>query len=187
MRCPSLYATRKSTFHVTRNSQKSVLNACRDVLLKVSFMNDIIKKGYAERAPKEYKKAWYIPHHGVYNPKKPDKIRVVFDCSPDFMGHSLNRYLLQGPDITNSLVGVLCRFRQEPVAFTCDIEGVFHQVKVNKGHRDFLRFLWWVEGDTTQELKEYRMRVHLFGAASSPACANLSLKMTAEDNKDLGE
>ena len=31
------------------------------------------------------------------------------------------------------------------------------------------------------------MAVHLFGAASSPACANLSLKTTAEDNKDLGE
>ena len=70
----------------------------------ISFMNDIIKKGYAERVPKEYKKTWYIPHHGVYNPKKPDKIRVVFDCSVDFMGHSLNRHLLQGPDITNSLV-----------------------------------------------------------------------------------
>ena len=64
---------------------------------------------------------------------------------------------------------------------------MFHQVKVNKEHRDFLRFLWWDEGDTTQEPNEYRMTVHLFGAASSPACANLSLKMTAKDNNDLGE
>ena len=23
----------------------------------------------------------YVPHHGVYHPKKPDKIRVAFDCS----------------------------------------------------------------------------------------------------------
>ena len=71
-------------------------------------MNDIIKKSCAERAPKEYEKALYIPHHGVYNPKKPDKIRVVSNCLEEFIDHSLNRHLLQGPDITNSLVRVLC-------------------------------------------------------------------------------
>ncbi|KAK3719744.1 hypothetical protein QZH41_001948 [Actinostola sp. cb2023] len=153
----------------------------------VVFMNEVIKNGYAERAPEEYQKVWYIPHHGVYHPKKPEKIRVVFDCSTKFQGHSLNRHLLQGPDLTNSLVGVLCRFRQEPVAFACDIEGMFHQVKMNEEHRDLLRFLWWDEGDTSQEPKEYRMTVHLFGATSSPGCANLALKTTAEQNEvDIG-
>ena len=150
-------------------------------------MNDTIKAGYAERAPKKNAKSWYIPHHGVYHPKKPGKIRVVFDCSAEFEGHSLNRQLLQGHDLTNSLLGVLCRFRQEPVAFACDIEGMFHQVKVNEEHRDYLRFLWWDQGDTTKDPVEYRMTVHLFGARSSPGCANLALKTTAEDNeKDLG-
>ena len=47
----------------------------------VTFMNDMIRAGYAERAPNENAKSWYIPHHGVYHPKKPGKIRVVFDCS----------------------------------------------------------------------------------------------------------
>ena len=153
----------------------------------VSFMNDKIKAGYAERAPKKNAKPWYIPHHGVYPPKKPGKIRVVFDCSAEFEGHSLNRQLLQGPDLTNSLLGVLCRFRQEPVAFACDIEGMFHQVKVNEEHCDYLRFLWWDQGDTTKDPVEYRMTVHLFGAESSPGCAKLALKTTAEDNeKNLG-
>ena len=41
----------------------------------------------------------------------------------------------------NSLVGVLCRFRQEPVAFACNVEGMFHQVHINEEHRDFLCFL----------------------------------------------
>ena len=153
----------------------------------VSFMNEMIRAGYAERALEENPKSWYLPHHGVYHPKKPGKIRVVFDCSAEFEGHSLNRELLQGPDLTNSLLGVLCRFRQEPVAFACDIEGMFHQVKVNEEHRDYLRFLWWDHGDTTKEPTEYRMTLHLFGAASSPGCANLALKTTAEDNeKNLG-
>ena len=28
------------------------------------------------------------------------------------------------------------------------------------------------------------MRVHLFGGASSPSCANFALRKTAEDNKE---
>ncbi|KAK3751570.1 hypothetical protein QZH41_007533 [Actinostola sp. cb2023] len=147
-------------------------------------MTKVIDSGFAEKvepAKSETMRVWYIPHHGVYHPKKPNKIRVVFDCAAQYKNESLNKHLLQGPDLTNSLVGVLHRFRQEPVAFTCDIEGMFHQVKVNEEDRDLLRFLWWENGDTTQEPQEYRMTVHLFGATSSPGCANFALKQTAND------
>ena len=46
-------------------------------------MKDVIENGYAVKVPKEHLlrddgKVWYIPHHGVYHPKK-NKIRVVFD------------------------------------------------------------------------------------------------------------
>ena len=64
----------------------------------------------------------------------------------------------------------------------CDIEGMFHQVKVKEEYRDWSRFLWWEDGDLTKEPKEYRMTVHLFGATSSPGCANFTLpKCTAND------
>ena len=146
----------------------------------LAFMKDIIERGYAEVPAEEASlkdgHVWYIPHHGVYHPKKPEKIRVVFDCSVEFAGESLNRHLLQGPDLTNNLVGVLCRFRQDPVAFMCDIEGMFHQVNVNPEHRNLLRFLWWENGNLDSEPIEYRMTVHLFGATSSPGCANFALK-----------
>ncbi|KAJ8404442.1 hypothetical protein AAFF_G00337090 [Aldrovandia affinis] len=49
-----------------------------------TFMDETITRGDAERVPeKDISKtpAWYIPHHGVYHPQKPGKIRVVFDCS----------------------------------------------------------------------------------------------------------
>ena len=99
----------------------------------VAFMKNNIDKGYAEKVPlydvnRSSGQIWYIPHHGVYHPKKPEKIRVVFDCSSEFKGETLNRHLLQGPDLINSLPGILVRFRQESVAFTCDIEGMFHQM-----------------------------------------------------------
>ena len=62
---------------------------------------------------------------------------------------------------------------------TCDIEGMFHQVFVKPNHQDFLRFLWFENSDLTRDPAEYRMTVHLFGATSSPACANFALKATA--------
>ncbi len=98
------------------------------------FMNDMVMKGYAEQVPAEELshedgKLWYIPHHGVYHPQKA-KIHVVFDCAATFQSTSLNVQLLQGLDLTSSLIGVLSRFRKEPVVMIADIESMFHQERV---------------------------------------------------------
>ena len=63
----------------------------------------------------------------------------------------MNKELLQGPHLTNTLLGVLIRFRQGPVALMADIDAMFHQVRVDSEDKDFLRFLWWPNGDTTPE------------------------------------
>lgn len=63
----------------------------------MNFMDDIISRGDSEKVPEEEfdnSPAWYIPHHGVYHPQKPGKIRVVFDCSAKFQATSLNDRLL---------------------------------------------------------------------------------------------
>ncbi|KAL7882927.1 hypothetical protein SRHO_G00005850 [Serrasalmus rhombeus] len=145
-------------------------------------------QGYAVEIPsgelsRDDGKIWYLPHHGVYHPKKL-KIRVVFDCGASYQGTTLNGQLLRGPDITSTLLGVIIRFRQEEVAVMADVEAMFHQVKVADEDADLLRFLWWPAGDISQDLKEYRMTVHLFGATSSPSCANFALRKCAEDNRD---
>ena len=80
---------------------------------------------------------WYLPHHGIYHPKKPDKIRVVFDCSCQYKGMSLHKEHLQGPDLTNALVGALSRFTQEPIAFMVDTEAMFYQVFVPEAQRSY--------------------------------------------------
>ena len=84
----------------------------------------------------------------------------------------------------NDLLGILCRFRQESVAFMTDIKSMFHQFVVAEEHRDLLRFLWWLDGDPLKEVVEYRMKVHLFGASSSPGCANFGLKRAADDDEE---
>ncbi|KAL7879005.1 hypothetical protein AOLI_G00099790 [Acnodon oligacanthus] len=144
-----------------------------------TFMQETITHGDAERVPHEdihKTPAWYIPHHGVYHPQKPGKMRVVFDCSAKFQGTSLNDHLLTGPELTNTLVGVLVHFRRGQVAVMCDIERMFHQFHVKTEDQDYLRFLWWENGNLEVQPSIYRMKVHLFGAASSPGCANYGLK-----------
>ena len=152
------------------------------------FMTKLENKEYAERVPlteinRNDGRVWYIPHHGIYHPKKPEKLRVVFNCPVSFHGTSLNNQLLQGPDMTNHMYGVLLRWRQENVAMMADIEAMFYQVRVKPDDCDMLRYLWWPDGNLHNEPIEYRMLVHLFGAVSSPSCANYALKKTAKDNE----
>ena len=149
---------------------------------RLNGLKNIIDKGYAERIDEndasQDGSIWYIPHHGVYHPKKPGKIHIVFDCSAEYQGDSLNEDLLQGPDYTNNLAGVLCRFRrivQEKIAFVCDIEGMFHQVSVTPEDRNYLRFLLFENSDVSNDPMEFLMTVHLFGVVSSPSCANFAL------------
>lgn len=61
-------------------------------------MEETINKGYAELAPatSEGETDWYLPHHGIYHPRKPDYLRVIFDCLAKFRGVSLNGILLSG-------------------------------------------------------------------------------------------
>ena len=70
----------------------------------------------------------------------------------------------------------------------CDIEQMFYQFKVKNEDKDYLRFLWWKDGNYETEPAEFRMNVHIFGATSSPGCANFGLKQLATDGEsDFGE
>ena len=108
-----------------------------------SVIHSLSKDGYAVRVPAEEvarHPSWYIPHHGVQETGK-GKLRVVFDCVALSNGICLNDMLKGGPNLTNSLVGVLCRFRKGPIAFSCDVESMYHRVHVPESDSDLLRFL----------------------------------------------
>ncbi len=167
----------------------------KDPELRMKYENgieDLLRKGYAEKVPNSEgldsgavraNRIWYLLHHPVMNVYKPGKIRIVFDCAAQYQGKSLNDQVYQGPDMTNKLIGVLVRFRQDKVALMADVDAMFYQVFVSPCDRDVLRFLWWPEGDSTKKPEEYRMTVHPFGGVWSPSCAGYILRRTAEDNR----
>ena len=157
----------------------------------LDFLGKVIEKGHAVPVPAadldrdpDSGHIWYLPHFGVYHPRKPSQIRVVFDASAEYEGTSLNKELLTGPDLTNSLFGVLLRFRHHDTAVMCDVEQMFHSFNVDPKHQSFLRFLWFKDNNPSEDIIEYQMTVHLFGNGPSPAVATYGLRKTALDGEE---
>ena len=123
---------------------------------------------------------WYVPHHPVENPNKPGKVRAVGNAASKFRGISFNDSLLTGPDLIQNLIGIIFRFREQKIAITADIEAMFLQVKVPPEDCKVLRFLW--RDNPNEPIKVYEYGRHIFGANSSPTCANYALQQVAKDN-----
>ena len=80
---------------------------------------------------------WYLSHHMVHSS---GKNRVVFNCSGEFNGSSINDLLLKGPTLANSLIGVFLRFRLHQYALVGDIKKMYYQCCVLKPFQDFFAF-----------------------------------------------
>ncbi len=131
----------------------------------LDFIQKMLDSDHAEYAPslQDGQECWYLPSFSVCHPRKPGKIRIVFDSSARYNRVSLNDVLLTRPDLNNSLLGVLVRFRKELVAVTGDIEHMFHCFVVKEQHRDYLRFLWFRNNNMDSNIVDYCMKVHVFG------------------------
>ena len=84
---------------------------------------------------------------------------------------------MSGPDLNNTLLGVLTHFRKEPVVVA--VAQMFYCFKVRQQDRDLLRFLCFEDNDPAKRNTEYRMTVHVFGNSSSPAVAIYGLRRAA--------
>ena len=167
--------------HAKKRIDKLLASLKRDPVKQshfLEFMENMLVKNHAELAPpvQEGQEIWYLPIFGVYHPQKPSKIRVVFDSSAKFKSVCLNDVLLKGPDLSNNLIGVLIKFRKEKFAAMADVDQMFFNFEVDKGHRDLLRFLWFKDNNLSAPIVEYRMRVHVFGNSPSPAIATYGLR-----------
>ena len=130
----------------------------------VKFMEGVTKD-CAEKCPEDGEDdkgigtIKYIPHHEIYHPKKTGKYLSFLTVVLVMLEPPRTR-LCYRPDLTNNLVGVLCRFRQETVAFSCDVQSMYHQFYVNEVDRNLLRFLWWEGANLQARPLQYRMKVH---------------------------
>ncbi|XP_055585281.1 uncharacterized protein LOC129738121 [Uranotaenia lowii] len=150
-------------------------------------MREYVEKKYAHRATAvelnqaDPKRIWYLPVGVVTNPKKPAKVRMIWDAAAKVDGISLNSMLLKGPDQTASLVAVLFRFRQFQVS--SDIREMFHRIHIRDDDKHSQRFLW--RENPTEKPSVYIMDVCTFGSTCSPASAqfvkNLNATIHAKD------
>ncbi|KAM9744816.1 uncharacterized protein ACNS7B_009326 isoform 1-T1 [Menidia menidia] len=127
--------------------------------------------------------AWFIPHHMVTHNNKD---RVVFNCSFTYQGGNLNEQLHPGPTLGSSLLGVLLRFRQHPVAVSSDIKGMFHQVRLLPDDKPYLRFIWR-DLDRSRAPTVYEWQVLPFGTTCSPCCATFALQKHVLDHSSPEE
>ncbi|XP_063062170.1 uncharacterized protein LOC134455033 [Engraulis encrasicolus] len=114
------------------------------------------------------------------------KHRVVFNCSFQHKGLSLNEMLLPGPTLGPSLLGVLLRFRQHAIGTSGDIKGMFHQVRLLPEDRPLLRFVWR-DGKTECPPTIYEWQVLPFGTTCSPCCATFALQRHMTDHCAVDE
>ncbi|XP_055623613.1 uncharacterized protein LOC129767030 [Toxorhynchites rutilus septentrionalis] len=152
-------------------------------------LEDYQSKGYAHRATEkelnsaDLRRVWYLPLGAVVNPRKPTKVRMIWDARAAVNGISLNSVLLKGPDQLISLPGVLVRFRQFNVAVSADIREMFHQILIRKEDRNSQRFLWRNNPSETPDV--FLMDVATFGSTCSPASAQFIKNKNAAEFKEL--
>ena len=79
-------------------------------------MKDMEKRGFSRKLTDKEIADWkgpvhYVSHHAGLRPeKKSTPVRIVFNSSATFKGHCLNDFWYKGPDLLNSLFGVIMRF-----------------------------------------------------------------------------
>ena len=77
---------------------------------------------------------------------------------------------MQVPDLTNTLIGLLSRFRQESTAVMAAVEQMFYQVLVSVEDCNFLRYLRSPGGDVESTQQEFQIPVNVFGCLLPRLC-----------------
>ena len=85
--------------------------------------------------------------------------------------------------LTNQIIGVLIRFRQESIAIIADMELMFYQEHVPEKHQSFLRFIWCEQNNLGCSPSDHQMCFHVFGGTFSPSCCNFPLKQTSKKHR----
>ena len=118
----------------------------------------------------------YVSHHAVIRPeKKSTPVRIVFNSSASYNGHTLNDYWFKGPDLLNNLFGVVVRFRENPYAICGDIAKMYHMIAIPEEDQHVHRFLWR-NYEVDRETDTYVKTFLTFGDRPAPTMAITAMR-----------
>ena len=146
----------------------------------------LIEKDYAREISDKELHDWvdqgnqiyYIAHQMVVQPESASTpIRVVFNSSQVYQGHSLNNALELGPDILNSLHGVLMRFRGSVCAAQGDVSKMFYMVKLTLPDQMMQLFVWKFKGET--KIRTFCMTGLVMGNRPSTNISIIAMRLNA--------
>ena len=164
------HAPISSNYYIACNRLQKCIDKLKAQNLFESYsevFNDWLSENIIEVVPDDAHapEVHYLPHRPVIKPQSTTKIRPVFDASASSKGSpSLNQCLEKGPNLIEQVPASLNRFREGEIGVVSDIKKAFLQIAVNKKDRDFLRFLWVVNG----KIVVFRHTRVVFGLSCSP-------------------
>lgn len=163
-----------------------------------SIIQEWLQTGIIEEVPEEEVAhphgmiTVYSPFHLVEKPSsKSTPFRLVHNGSAALKGSpSLNKILCRGPVLLPHLVGVMLRFREEPVVAIADVKKAFLQLGLQKPYRDALRFVYpsdWNLPVNNINLRHFRFCRINFGLICSPFLLAGTFKFHFEQLGELGQ
>ena len=100
------------------------------------------KVDQAELNESKDKLQWYLPHHPVINPHKPEIVRGVCNAAAKYQGVALNDKVLSGPDLLQSLIKIIFCFREHQIALSAKRRQPMFTVSLARRFRAENRSLW---------------------------------------------
>ena len=105
-------------------------------------------------------------------------MRIVFNSSASYAGHTLNDYWYKGPDLLNNLFGVVIRFRENPVVICFDIAKMYHMIAIPEEDQHVHSFLW--RSEVNRQPDTCVKTVLTFGDRLAPTMAIRAMRKTAK-------
>ena len=148
---------------------------------------DFLVHNQAEIVPKELEArsdhpTYVLPSRPVINlGREKTKVRIIMNASAmsKSTNTTLNKLLLQGPNLLPHVPAVLMRFRHKKYIFCLDVRKMFLQVELrDEEDRDMCRYIWRDFEDRRPTM--FRHKVLPFGFVSSPFQAIWCVQKTAE-------
>jgi transposase InsO family protein len=132
-------------------------------------ITNLFTRNYATNVDKRLRKVPFEYYHPVFFIFKPGRTRMIWNMAKKIGNEALNDNIMIGPSLYNSIIQILCCFREGKYTIKGDLVEMFHQISIVEQHQPALRFVYSTTPDG--EIKIGQMIVMPFGSRCSPVCS----------------